>query len=198
MNKTDAIMQFGDEIGAPKLAIDYTTAEDPKTLGEKQGNVIKDIYDQQMTTIKYFQSSIREEDKGRLAMVPRVIIAVEKSAVEEFCEAYYDKDKFSAHFLQYFILLEIKRQLEKQLEILSGSKYRREVHVGNQANRERKIHLTGMMREKIKTILQNIDEIIEQKKSSLPAESLARAQKSLAKSKMVEYLDDNNFQLAVM
>lgn len=116
-NHTDLILEFDEEGGVTRLAVDVTTAENYETLEKKRINIRKDIESGKLTSLKYFISEI-DDTQGKISGLPRIIINISKEDVKELSELIVNKEnkKLSKHPIQDEILQDVKDQLESELE----------------------------------------------------------------------------------
>lgn len=170
INHADFVIELGLEGDSPKVAIDCTIAENKAVLKEKADRIMRDIYNnKKLGNIKYYEDESAKA--GPLRMIPRAIVAIDKTMLEELCEDYMIKpDRFSRNFVQILVLKEIKIQLEKELAAVHD--LREDINNSD----------FQIMENNIKKALQEIDNILEDKKNSLPERTWERAQREMKNS----------------
>jgi hypothetical protein len=177
-NHTDLIVEWEQDDGRmPKIAIDFTVTEDPIELQNKFRRVIDGIRDRHLTSIKYFQSSKNPDEKGPLDLVPRVVLNVKKEKLDDICRSIIEK-KVHMHFIQLYLLLNIEKQLRFQLEYIE--KEFNEMTDIPALRDKRKDHMRLQeMKSRITEVFKIIENLIENKKSSLGSEAVSRAENDL-------------------
>ncbi|MEA1926255.1 MAG: hypothetical protein U9M90_03385 [Patescibacteria group bacterium] len=178
INHTDLVLEGEIKNGEKvHIAIDCTVSENLNNLYKKVKRIADEIEDDTLTTIKYFQSAENEEVMGELEYVPRVIIAIQPHRLNELCEQaikIIDKEKgsnkqFSKSYTQFFLLMQIEAQLQKQKELANLPKKDGSSH-------------PEVIRNSIDTALTKIENIIEEKKGFLDGDTLQEAKDVFEKS----------------
>lgn len=125
VNHTDIVVEFRHNKEPIRLAIDVTTNKNREQLTKKIEYIEKDIYNDKLTSLKYYLFDEMEPSyKGKLELVPRVVIGTDNDGVERLCEIVKktigrekgSKEKLANYYLQIEFLEEIKRQLEYFIE----------------------------------------------------------------------------------
>lgn len=164
VNHTDFVLEWAGEEEddeSIKLAIDTTVAENSENLRKKSDFIKSDLRSGKLTSIDYFYSSL-DEEKRVLTQIPRVVLVLEKDALESLCEkAMADKkgEELSKDYLQLIMIKEIIDQLEEQINFLESKGLKNA--------------------DKIKKVLDKILEVYENKKSSLGESDAERAEEDL-------------------
>lgn len=188
LNHTDLIIEWEKEDGSmPKLAVDCTVSEDPEVLEKKYSYSIAGIRDRHLTKIKYFQSSKNPDELGPIDMVPRVVLNVRKEKLDGLCRAIIQKE-VQKHYMQYYLLLNIQRQMQYQLSYI-GRDSQRNTEIPDLSNRKRHQSVIDQMKSKVVEILDIVEKIMEDKKSSLGPEAVKRAEEDFIASNPTQYLE---------
>lgn len=171
------------------LAIDCTVTEDFDVLRKKTGFTGKRFAEMEMLPdIKYYKDGA--DGKAGIKNVPRVIVAVEKSRLEEVCKAMLLADnnsetaiaKTKRSYLQLYMLYEIATQLNQQLHFVT-QKFKSRAKMEHAFDSLSRTYLT-------------IQKIIEQKESSLGTEISERAWKEFESSDVAMFLATDDLSLA--
>jgi len=113
-NGVDLIVEFQDETGENAshlaLAIDVTFTS---AVNEKIRRIKDKIIQGELTSIKYFSSEFLGS-KGKLLDVPRVVIGIDRSSIEELGEVWLSNNKraLATHGVQRVVLDEVVMELE--------------------------------------------------------------------------------------
>lgn len=175
-NGVDVILEGEGQDEKPVyLAIDCTISENKRTLDQKVRSIVNNIEKNTLSTIKYFQSD-RDDFKGMLHFVPKVIIAMEPRRMEELakeCLPIMKKEKgcykkLHNSYLQIYFLRQAEAQLKKQQELvnLPGKKHQKEVI------------------EAINNTLEYIQKVLEKKETSLDQSVVKRGNKEFEASEV--------------
>lgn len=175
-NGTDQVLTwYKQEVGGKKviarLAVDCTLTEDK--LDEKAEKIIKKIDDGELTNLRYFKSK-RQGIMGPLKNLPRVIIRLKKSNLDEMCRMAVKEvsnlktgsKEFRTYYIQLLFLLEIESQLRSQERYLKERE--------QEPEQKNKVNLQQLQKT-IQNTRQVIAGLIQDKKSSLDATSVQRA-----------------------
>jgi hypothetical protein len=114
-NGTDFIVEFSSTMNALShlgIAVDVTFGAN--SVEEKFKKIKNEIESGKLTEIKYFESQ-NGQYKGRLRLLPRVVIGVEKPLILKLAKVWMDpslKKDFGAHPVQITFLEEIREQLQ--------------------------------------------------------------------------------------
>jgi hypothetical protein len=121
LNHTDLVAEFKEKDETIRLAIDVTTSQSKDTLADKIKFVEKEIDQGSLTTLKYYLfEEIEPYTKGKVEMIPRVIIGTDKEGVKELSDLVENTIKkeegsnveLANFYAQIEFLEEIKGQLE--------------------------------------------------------------------------------------
>ncbi|KND47517.1 MAG: hypothetical protein AB199_03745 [Parcubacteria bacterium C7867-004] len=113
VNGVDLIVEF-DEPESRKahlaLGVDATYGAD--TISKKFGRIKRDIDQDRLATIKYFESG-DGRIKGRLTQVPRIVLGVERGTVLSLARAWTEgrKGELAVHPVQELLLKQARSQL---------------------------------------------------------------------------------------
>lgn len=158
INHTDFIIELDNgENESDKLAIDVTVGTNPDKLNNKIKKIQKELDYGRGTSIKYYNSEINPDNKGRQNDIPSFIISMENEELSKLCNLTANtigenkitgsNQKLAESPLQLSILENIIIQIDKQIKYL---------------NKNRKIQTTIFSRlERLKI---KLNEIIENKK----------------------------------
>jgi len=173
-NGTDLVVTwYKQEAGGKKiiaqLAIDCTLTEDK--LDEKADKIISKIDQGELTNLRYFKSK-HLGIMGPLKNLPRVIVRLEKSKLDELCRVAIkeisnlktgSKD-FRTYYAQLLFLMEIESQLKSQEQYIKEM----EPEKNNKKNLQQ-------LKKIVLNTKQVISNLIQNKKGSLDGESIQRA-----------------------
>jgi len=114
-NGVDMIVEFTPEdqpVSHLGMAIDATFNSDTSAKFER---IKREIDEGKMAEVKYFQSD-NQEFKGKLKMIPRIVIGADSKAISELSELWLEESRGSKkvlaeHQIQFQILEEIIMQL---------------------------------------------------------------------------------------
>jgi hypothetical protein len=180
-NHTDFVLEFrqpGGEI--VRLAIDCAASEDKDVLSEKAYYTARGIESNYLTTIKYFKSPHTKEKK-KVGFIPRAIVVVENDKIDELCKSVLsvidkkDNRQLRNDYLQYFILAEIKSQMEAQASLIKSGEVARS---GNFKTMERNMN----------NLVKIFNNLLKQKESSLAPSVVQRAKKEIEESHAFKHL----------
>ncbi len=165
VNHTDLVAEFEEEGIFIRLALDVTTSQDKDTLADKIRSIEKEIDQGKLTSLEYYLSEETEPPtKGRLEMVPRVIIGTDREGVKELSDLVkktIDQEKGSNLELansqvQIELLTEVKEQLEYFIDYAKEKK------------------AAPFLINQQKKVLKIIERALENKKSSIGPTNRAR------------------------
>lgn len=173
-NGTDLVVTwYKQEAGGKKviaqLAIDCTLTEDK--LDEKIDKITDKIDEGELTNLRYFKSK-RLGIMGPIKNLPRVIVRLEKSKLDELCRVAIKETsnlktgakEFRTYYVQLLFLMEIESQLKSQEQYMK----KREPEQKNRKNFQE-------LQKIMKNTGQVISNIILNKKGSLDEDSIQRA-----------------------
>jgi hypothetical protein len=83
LNHTDLIAEFREKDEIIRLAIDVTTSENKNILEKKIKRIEKGIDQGKLTTLNILFEEIEPPSKGKIEMIPRVIIGTNKEGIKE-------------------------------------------------------------------------------------------------------------------
>lgn len=114
-NGVDLVVEFMEQIQTSHLALGVDVTFGTKNIEKKFNKIKAQIQQDQLTTVKYFQSN---DFKGSLRNVPRVIIGVELDTVNQLAGLWLQnqKQKLAEHPVRLLFLTQIQKQLEIFLE----------------------------------------------------------------------------------
>lgn len=188
VNHTDLVIEWENEDGSMlKLAVDCTVTEDPEVLEKKYGYSLAGIRDRCLTRIKYFQSSKNFDEIGPIDMIPRIVLNVRKEKLDNLCSAIIQKE-VQYHYMQYYILLNIQKQMQYQLNYIEKY-FQRNIKISNPNDKKRDQISLDQMKSKVTEILNIVEKIMQDKKSSLGPEVVKRAEEDLVASNPTQYLE---------
>jgi len=169
VNHTDLVAEFEEGGKSVRLALDVTTSQDKDTLADKIDSIKKEINRGRLTSLEYYLSEETEPPtKGRLEMVPRVIIGTDREGVKELSDLVKKiirREKGSNLELansqaQIEFLAEVKEQLEYFIDYAQGKK------------------AASSLINQQKMVLKIIERVLENKKSSISPTNQARQNKT--------------------
>jgi hypothetical protein len=165
----DMVLEGKEENGNPiYIAIDCTVAQSQEKIDEKVDGITKNIENDTLSTVEYFQSDDGEV-KGKIECIPKVIIAVNPERMDNLCQDVIpavgsEKGKYdrlsNSHF-QIFFLRQIESQLEKQRQLVRLPKEDMRMHKKEVA-------------EAIENALKYIQKILREKEKSLDQSLIQR------------------------
>jgi hypothetical protein len=180
-NYTDFVVEMRLPSGEiARLAVDCVATEKLDVLQKKSFVTAKGLETNYLTSIKYFQSPGSKE-KRKLKFVPRVIVAVENSRIDELCRSVVpiiqknDNRPLANDYIQYYLLEEIRSQLEAQVSLVESGKVERTRNF-------------GAMERNLKKSLEAINHLIKQKESSLAPSVVQRTRKEIKESRVFNHL----------
>lgn len=188
-NHTDFVVEWKlDDGEAVRLGLDCTVAdsgisEGQEVLKNKARNIKLGLKKNTLGHVDYYKSSDdtdKDGKKDRVDMLPGVIVNVEKSSLPELCDALEPiiQGKSGAHreFAQYYLQLAwlemMRKQLQRQLDLIDSGRIQPSSSIGGDYAR---------MRENIAKVVAVISEEIGNKRSSLDAVAIQRADDLLAR-----------------
>lgn len=112
-NGVDSIVDFRQDIGVQHLALALDVTYSGRTPVKKLERIRNEIDSEELSTVKYFESSDGTY-KGSLYQVPRVVIGSEKNETLALAELWMQKKnkELARHPIQLKILDEISMQLQ--------------------------------------------------------------------------------------
>ena len=125
INHTDLMVEFEREKNgeAIRLAVDVTTSEDREVLDKKIKYIEKDIDRGKLTTLKYYLFKETEpHTKGKIEMVPRIIIGTDKEGVKELsklvAKTFKKETRKEGHreLANFYAQIEFLEEMKEQLE----------------------------------------------------------------------------------
>jgi hypothetical protein len=181
-NHTDFVLEFKELNGEiVRLAVDCATSGDQRVLSSKAYYTAKGIEENYLTKIKYFKSPHTKE-KREINSIPRAIVVVENDKIDELCKSALlaigknDDRELRNSYIQYFLLAEIKSQLEAQLSLIKSG----------EVNKTRNF---GTMQRNITNVVKIFNNLLKQKESSLAPNVVQRAKKEIEESRAFKHLN---------
>lgn len=135
VNSVDAVLEWRTEKGIVRLAVDITTSEDEGVLSDKITGIEQDINRGTLSKIKHFYSK-RENFRGEIACVPKVILGFNREGVREFCdlvaptlrkglEVEKRKEELRNSNFRFFLLEQAESQLHNEFKSVWESFFRK-------------------------------------------------------------------------
>lgn len=168
INHTDLVIELKKGKKITRLAVDVTTSENKWILDKKRDYIKEEIDQGRLTTLKYFSSKINPSLRGKIEMIPRVIIGTNKEGVKEISELVAGTIEKSPTRKQS------KRELTNfyaQIEFLEEAKAQLEYFI---KYGEKKYSSDNPVVYQQREALEAVSEILENKKRSLRLPQRAR------------------------
>lgn len=88
VNGVDMVLEITRGETPCLLGIDVTVSEDPRVLSEKKGVINKDLRDEKLTEVKYFQSE--PHPKGRVE-IPKVVLNITRKELRNIADMLHSR-----------------------------------------------------------------------------------------------------------
>jgi citrate lyase gamma subunit len=112
-NGVDTIVEFDTrEEKPPRLALAIDVALGSE-IDEKFDDIKEEIEEGVLSEVKYFQSQVNPDDKGKLEKIPRVVVALGKKRTLDLTNLWLqgDNNALAKHLAQFHILAQVRTQL---------------------------------------------------------------------------------------
>jgi hypothetical protein len=173
-----------------RLAIDCTVAEVEENLNQKVKYILDELKNKKMTDIDYFESQI-DGSVGPIKNIPRVILAINKDKLEGLCKDFQvlspSNPAWQRNYLQIFFLEEISMQLIKQIGIVKDG-FAKPDNLYVKSREIDYIKKRDFLLDRMKEVLDIIENMLANKKKVLSEESLMQADKDVKQSKAIKHI----------
>ena len=127
VNGVDLVARFNDKEVDSYLALGVDVTFGKKAIQLKMEKIMKQIEDDTLTSIKYFES---DGKKGPLKHIPRVVIGLERNTVNQLAKLWLDakKQELGKHHARLMLLNQMQTELETFLAFAQRKNSQRSIH----------------------------------------------------------------------